>query len=151
VTFHHPVYSTAGGRDNPEIRQLWQPILQKFNVAIVLQGHDHAYGRQNVPTGLAGVDDRSGTVYVVSVSGPKMYRLGPETGKTMARRAEYTQLYQVVRVSYEKVRFEAYTVTGQLYDAFELTKNRNGTNRFRDIRVSGKERIDSSPTLPDDQ
>jgi hypothetical protein len=151
VTFHHPVYSTVGGRDNPEIRQLWQPILQKCNVAIVLQGHDHAYGRQNVPTGLAGVDDRSGTVYVVSVSGPKMYRLGPETGKTMARRAEFTQLYQVVRVSYEKVRFEAYTVTGQLYDAFELTKNRNGTNRFRDIRVSAKERIDSSPTLRDDQ
>lgn len=148
-TFHHPVYSTANGRDNPEIRKWWQPILQKHHVAIVLQGHDHTYGRQNVPTGLAGRDDKSGTVYVVSVSGPKMYRLGPETAKTMQRRAEYTQLYQVVRVSPERVRFEAYTTTGELYDAFELTKNRDGSNRFVTVKVTGKERLDPSPVGKD--
>lgn len=146
VTFHHPVYSTAQGRDNPEIRRLWQPIFQKHNVAIVLQGHDHTYGRQNVPTGLAGRDESSGTVYVVSVSGPKMYRLGEETAKTMSRRAEYSQLFQIVRVRPEKVRFEAYLVTGELYDAFELTKNRDGSNRFVKVAVTGKERIDPTPS-----
>jgi hypothetical protein len=151
VTFHHPVYSTAAGRDNPEVRRLWQPILQKHNVAIVLQGHDHTYGRQNVPTGVAGRDKSSGTVYVVSVSGPKMYRLGPETGKTMVRRAEYTQLYQLVRVTPDKVKFEAYTTTGELYDAFELTKNRDGSNRFHEVRVKAPQRIDSTPVKDDDR
>lgn len=116
----------------------------------MLQGHDHTYGRQNVPTGVADRDAKSGTVYVVSVSGPKMYRLGAETAKTMPRRAEYTQLYQVVRVSRDKVRFEAYTTTGELYDAFELSKNRDGSNRFRDVKVKTPERIDPAPVKKDD-
>ena len=133
VTFHHPVYSTAAGRDNKTVRDEWQPILQKHKVAIVLQGHDHTYGRRNVPTGVTGTDPKSGTVYVVSVSGPKMYRLGAEVEKDMPRVAEYTQLYQLIRVMPDKVRFEAYTITGDLYDAFELTKNRDGSNHFKDL------------------
>lgn len=142
VTFHHPVYSTAKGRDNSEIRQLWGPILQKHKVAIVLQGHDHTYGRKNVPTGLSGTDPKSGTVYVVSVSGPKMYRTTPDVIRSMNRTAEYTQLFQIVRVEPAKVRFEAYTITGELYDAFELLKNRDGTNRFVDIKVSTPQRLE---------
>jgi hypothetical protein len=142
ATFHHPVYSTAKDRDNPRIRQAWQPLFQKYNVALVLQGHDHTYGRRNVPTGLTERDKSSGTVYVVSVSGPKMYRLGPTVKQEMSRVAESTQLYQIIRVSSAKIRYEAYTVTGELYDAFELTKNRDGSNRFINVRVSAPERLE---------
>lgn len=141
VTFHHPVYSTAGTRDNPKVRASWGPILQKHNVAIVMQGHDHTYGRVNVPIGVSKEDAKTGTVYTVSVSGPKMYRLG-EAKKSMQRVAEYTQLYQLVRVSPDKVRYEAYTVTGELYDAFELRKNKNGTNRFVAVKVDSKQRLE---------
>ena len=42
------------------------------------------------------------------------------------------QLYQVVTVSPQSLRFEARTVTGQLFDAFEIVKNRNGRRRFVD-------------------
>jgi hypothetical protein len=145
VTFHHPIYSTALGRNNPEVRQQWQPILQKHNVALVLQGHDHTYGRTNVPTGATQQDPRSGTMYVVSVSGPKMYRLGPETAATMPRRAEYTQLYQIVHVSPQRIRFEAFTATGEPYDVFEITKNRNGTNRITEGKVKTAQRIEAKP------
>jgi hypothetical protein len=150
VTFHHPVYSTAQGRDNKNIRDAWQPILQKHKVALVLQGHDHTYGRKNVPTGLKGVDPRGGTAYVVSVSGPKMYRLGEKVAQEMPRVAEFTQLFQVVRVSEPKIRFEAYTVTGELFDAFELTKNRDGSNRFRDLAPRTPNRKDPSPIKDED-
>lgn len=142
VTFHHPVYSTAGERDNPKVRANWQPLFQKYNVAIVLQGHDHTYGRYNVPTGMQGQDKKSGTVYAVSVSGPKMYRLG-KAKNVMDRVAEFTQLYQIIKVDQAKVRYEAYTVTGELYDAFELVKNKNGTNRFVDVKVTSKIRIEA--------
>jgi hypothetical protein len=142
ISQHHPIFSTAGERDNPKIRSQWESIIRKYNVAIVLQGHDHTYARYNVPTGMQGQDKQSGTVYTVSVSGPKMYRLG--NAKTfMNRLAEYTQLYQIVRVSQAKVRYEAYTATGELYDAFELSKNSNGTNKFIEVKVNSKQRLEA--------
>ena len=38
VTFHHPIYSTAGDRDNPGLRAAWQPILEESGVDLVLAG-----------------------------------------------------------------------------------------------------------------
>ncbi len=43
--FHHPIYSTAKDRDNPLLRATWKPIFDKHRVDLVLQGHDHSYGR----------------------------------------------------------------------------------------------------------
>ncbi|MCW5937166.1 MAG: metallophosphoesterase family protein [Fimbriimonadaceae bacterium] len=141
VTFHHPVYSTAVGRDNPKVRGQWQPIFQEHKVDLVLQGHDHTYGRRNVPTG-ANVRDGAGVVYVVSVAGPKMYRLGETALNDMKRVAEYTQLYQVVKVEYDKLRFESRTATGELYDAFELRRRPNGGNDLEEIKPEVPQRID---------
>ena len=45
VTFHHPVFSPAKGRDNPELRRLWKPVLDRYRVDLVLAGHDHTYAR----------------------------------------------------------------------------------------------------------
>jgi hypothetical protein len=38
----------------------------------------------------------------------------------MQRLAENTQLYQIVHVSRDAMKYRAYTVTGELYDAFDL-------------------------------
>ena len=38
VTYHHPVFSASTGRDNPEIRSLWQPIFEEYNIDLALQG-----------------------------------------------------------------------------------------------------------------
>ena len=73
----------------------------------------------------------AGTVYVVSVSGPKMYEIGP--GRDWpTRTGQNLQLYQVIAVNGGSLRFEARTVTGQLFDAFEIIKDRNGVRRFVD-------------------
>jgi hypothetical protein len=132
-SFHHPVFSTAKDRDNPVIRAKWKPILDKYRVDLVLQGHDHSYGRTgietptadletvgNVATGVSKHDEFSGTVYVVSVSGPKMYNLTPKP--FMVKVAEDTQLYQVVKINGDMLEFEARTATGSLYDSFVLEK-----------------------------
>ena len=73
VTFHHPVYSTTGTRNNPNVRGQWGPLFEKYGVDLVLQGHDHSYGRGNVATARKSSTVHNGTVYVVSVSGGKMY------------------------------------------------------------------------------
>ncbi len=129
VTHHHPIYSSGKGRNNPEIRSQWQPLYEKYHVDLVLQGHDHTYARGqsvNTPNGVNTVDPESGTVYVNSVSGAKMYRLKDgfwnNFGADMQRSAENTQLYQVIHVSRDTLNFRSYTVTDQLYDAFDLVR-----------------------------
>lgn len=169
-TFHHPIFSTGKDRDNTELRALWKPILDKHQVDLVLQGHDHTYGRTgltvpnslvqeataavgasatasgnavpqtvaNVPTGVQKIDETTGTVYVVSVSGPKMYNLQPVP--FMKRVAEDTQLYQIIHIDGRKLRFEARTAIGELYDAFELNKTPGKVNELVEISPEVAER-----------
>lgn len=134
VTFHHPIYSTSVGRDNTALRKAWQPVLDKYRVDLVLQGHDHTYSRsglmafENVPTGAVSRSDVAGTVYVVSVSGPKMYALNRRP--FMARAAENTQLYQIITIRESELHYEARTAAGNLYDAFTLRKDPGKVNKL---------------------
>lgn len=130
LVFHHPIYSTARGRDNKRLRELWQPVFDKHAVDLVLQGHDHTYGRTNLMTGVSGRAGRAGTVYVVSVSGPKMYDL--TGGGPFRRVAEDTQLFQIIRIQGDTLRLESRTARGLLYDAFELRKRAGGPNELVD-------------------
>ncbi len=145
VTFHHPVFSTKSSRDNPEVRRHWKPVFDRRRVDLVLQGHDHAYGRftdgaeRNLPTGAAARSEETGTVYVVSVSGPKMYDL--QRTPNMRRAGENTQLYQVVSIDGAKLRYEARTAIGELYDAFELEKQPGQPNRLIEIAPEVPERL----------
>lgn len=131
VTMHYPIYSSKRGRDNVGLRNALQPLFEKYKVDLVLQGHDHTYGRgTNLPLGNT-TKTIGGPIYVVSVSGPKMYDIGLEDW--MQRAASNTQLYQLIKIENNKLRYEAYTVTGELYDAFELDKQKNGRNLFADL------------------
>ena len=129
VFIHFPFFSTRPGRHNPELVEIFKPIIDKHKVDIVLQGHDHGYARgmvYNIPEGLNMQEAESGTVYVVSVSGPKMYAVADLDWDE--RRATGTQLFQLIRVDGDTLSYEAYTATGALYDAFDLTKTADGPN-----------------------
>jgi hypothetical protein len=63
---------------------------------------------------------------VVTVAGPKQYRLSDEARRTMDPVAEDTQLFQVLNIDPQHLRYEARTVTGRLYDAFELRRDAKG-------------------------
>jgi hypothetical protein len=119
------------------------PVIRRHRVDLVLQGHDHTYARSNLPTGVSGPDRPGGTVFVVSVSGPKMYNL--ERKDWMQRVAEDTQLYQLIRVEESRIYYEARTALGTLYDAFELRRN-GGGNRLIDLTPSdAPERVRVAP------
>ena len=147
-TFHHPMFSTGKDRDNTELRAIWKPLLDKHRVDLVLQGHDHSYGRtgldtpviqSNLATGTTAADMFSGTVYVVSVSGPKMYDL--QRHAFMVRQAQDTQLYQVIHIDGEVLQYQAYTATGEVYDAFSLTKQSRGINQLTEEIPDSPERL----------
>jgi 3',5'-cyclic AMP phosphodiesterase CpdA len=127
VTFHHPLYSTARGRDNAALRNIWKPVLDKHRVDIVLQGHDHSYARGNLRSG-TNARSGAGTMYVVSVSGPKQYALDRQPW--MQRAAEETQLYQIITIDGARLRYEARTAIGTVYDAFELRKQNGRPTRL---------------------
>jgi len=142
LTFHHPIFSPASDRDNRQLRDLWKPLFDEFRVDLVLTGHDHTYARtgqmgevvetQNVPSGYQqAYDPAIGTVYVVSVSGPKMYDI--TKGDFAKRVAEDTQLYQIIDIDDAQLRFRAFTATGELYDAFTLEKRGGQPNRLREM------------------
>jgi len=135
ITFHHPIYSATRLRDNAKLRAQWQPVFDHYRVDLVLQGHDHTYARsglvdgqvaaaggKNEAVGVTGRSETAGTVYVVSVSGPKMYDLEKPFRPQFQRVAEDVQLFQVISIDGGELRYEARTATGALYDGFTLRK-----------------------------
>ncbi|WAC12249.1 purple acid phosphatase family protein [Dyadobacter pollutisoli] len=136
VVHHHPIFSTKKGRDNDEWRDKMEPLYRKHKVDIVLQGHDHTYGRGiNMPVGQSRKKP-DGPIYVVSVSGPKQYDIGLQNW--MDRAASNTQLYQVITVEQNKLSFKAFTVNGDLYDAFDLNKDKAGSNTLVELSTALK-------------
>lgn len=131
ITLHYPFYSTSPKRDNVELRKRFKPIVDKHKVDLVLQGHDHAYGRglvSNTATGTNYRDQNAGTMYVVSVSGPKMYEVSDDGW--MERRAANVQLFQTITIEGNTLTYKAFTATGELYDAFLLKKRSGKPNQL---------------------
>ena len=138
VTFHHPIYSATQGLANKDQREAWKPIFDKYAVDMVLQGHNHTYARgHNIGSGVTVRDTTKGTVYVVSVSGPKQLKLRKD--RWMTRGGENTQLYQIITVSGDTLHYRAMTAVGELYDAFDLIKQMSKPNKL----------IDRAPQYPE--
>jgi len=124
LAIHHPLYSSGKDRDNPRLRAILLPVIDKYSVDLVLQGHDHSYGRTfKLRNGTVVKDGQSGTVFVSSVSGPKFYEVNEKHRHLMKKLGTDAQLFQVITVEKNCLIFEARTVTGERYDYFELKKN----------------------------
>lgn len=123
AVYHHPAYSSAPRRDNTEIRKHWLPLFDKYHVDLALQGHDHAYLRTYPMKGGKRVDSpKDGTVYIVSVSGTKMYDQDPR---------EYTEFgmtnvatYQVldIQISGDRLVYRSYDIDGAKRDEIIIEK-----------------------------
>lgn len=132
VTCHHSIFSPAEGRDFKYGREHWKPLFDKYEVDLVLNGHDHTYARGHVSE-INEVDKKSEkvkTVYVTSVSGPKQYK--QDAGKfneyfkqnyQLDKSGQQIQFYQVITIEQNKLTYIAYTATGEEYDSFEIIKN----------------------------
>lgn len=136
AVFHQPIFTCARPRDTERLKAAWKPIFDARRIDLVLQGHDHCYGRVSNPEGAeasradsaAGLPQ--GPVYVVSVTGSKMYGLNDRAETQPVRAAENTELYQFVDVAADRLSFRAFTATGRLYDAFTLVRGEDGLNRL---------------------
>ncbi|MBW2219683.1 MAG: metallophosphoesterase family protein, partial [Deltaproteobacteria bacterium] len=120
---HQPVYSTAHYRNDSKLQSLLLPIFDKHSVDLVLQGHDHTYCRTHkIKNGVRVKDNEMGTVYVVSVSGPKYYKVNTPHQELMAKMETGRQLFQVIHIDHDRLHYEAFDVKGEVYDSFVLEK-----------------------------
>jgi len=129
VTTHLPFYSTKDTRDNPQLRKHFQPILEKYKVDLVLTGHDHSYGRGRVSD---NPSVKPSIVYVVSVSGPKLYPAGTKTW--MEKSGGYTQLFQKITVSENTLKYQSIAASGDLFDAFRIERRKSGEKKFYEMK-----------------
>jgi len=129
VATHLPFYSTKDTRDNPQLRRHFQPILEKYKVDLVLTGHDHSYGRGRASD---NPSINPSIVYVLSVSGPKLYPTGTKTW--MEKSGGYIQLFQKITISGNILEFNSFTASGDLFDAFRIERRKSGKKKFFEMR-----------------
>jgi hypothetical protein len=148
AVFHHPIYTGCNkNRDNKAIRDAWNPLFNQYQVDIILTGHDHTYARGHSPEQKTlSASARTGPVYVVSVSGPKLYQVNQN--RWMDRAAENTQLYQIISIDNNILDYKAYTVIGELYDAFQIKMDENGHKTFIELQPPNFPERTLENTLP---
>ena len=117
LTTHLPFYSPKESRDNKHLRKHFQPIIEKHKVDMVLTGHDHSYARGTISD---NPNIEPSIMYVVSVSGPKLYPAGDK--EWMQKSISYTQLYQVISIYNNTLSYKAFSASGKLLDEFKLDK-----------------------------
>jgi acid phosphatase type 7 len=162
VLFHQPIFTCARPRDTPALKAAWKPLFEKYKVDLVLQGHDHCYGRLTSEAGRdAGREARAGgalqgPVYMVSVAGAKMYGLNDRADQQPDRVAENTSLFQTIDIAAKRLSLRAFLSTGVLYDGFDLIKAEGG-NRLEELsadvptvrRCTGPVQAIDAPMPPD--
>lgn len=72
VYFHHPPYASGPNQldiDSASVRERIVPILEKFDVPLVFNGHEHSYQRSLPIRNGSVMPDGAGTVYATSGGG----------------------------------------------------------------------------------
>jgi len=125
AAIHQPIFSTAKFRKKykKKKKDLFSPVFDKYAVDLVLQGHDHTYSRTyKIKNRQRVKENEKGTVYIISVCGPKVYSATPNFRDLMAKSESGRQLFQVIDIDQNKLSYKAFNVKGELYDSFELKK-----------------------------
>lgn len=108
VLLHAGPFASRADRTNQDVFDTILPVIEKHDVDLVLNGHDHVYSG-----GYHG--DPDSTVFATSDSGPKFYDISDadwkRRGATRTAWAEETSTYQVVDVSQDTLHYRAIVAT----------------------------------------
>lgn len=117
VSMHQPVYSTSTRRNITVYQELFVPVFDRFGVDLVLQGHDHAYSRTYPLKNhkKAGPGEK-GTVYIMSIAGPKAYEVDPRYSSLFAKTASGKQWFQEVKIKSNAIVVKTFDLAGNTED-----------------------------------
>jgi len=110
VFFHHPLYS-SGDRHGSDLRlrDVLEPLLIKYNVSVVLTGHDHFYER---------VKPQKGITYFVTGSGGQLRKgnIDQRSGIT-AQGFDTDLVFLAAEIAGDKMYFQAIARDGRTVDS----------------------------------
>lgn len=169
VTFHQDIYGYPDHYSDPEVktcREQLYPILDDYDIDVVLTGHGHNYTRSFQMYGNEAVSDSEefksndvtvnnpdGTVYFeLSTAASKNYEnnkpgYGGHIAKSFA--VNGVQSYSVVSVTDEYLSVETYrTDTNERYDSYTITKSDSAK---LEKSIAAAEKIIASGEYTDEQ
>ena len=114
LVLHHPLYSIKGS-NNAIQRWMFDDLVRQYGVALVLQGHEHAYARMTTHDG----NQALAPVYTVSHCSPKNYRI--HFDERFDKFGISSQYYQIINVHGDTLEMAAYDAgTHALYDSLMI-------------------------------
>ena len=113
ISFHHPAFSCGVYADYDLVRNTWIPIIQPYDVTLVLSGHEHHYERFEV----------AGNTYVVTGGGGQRIRDRRDCAEGVPDPlvGDYQdQHFVILTVTSTSIEGEAIDVDGQTIDTFRV-------------------------------
>ena len=117
--FHHPLYS-SGERHGSDLRlrQVLEPLFLKYNVSVVLTGHDHFYER---------VKPQKGITYFVVGSGGQLRAGNIDRNSGITAAGFDTDLaFMAAEIAGDEMYFNAISRQGSVVDSGVLTRRKPG-------------------------
>ena len=115
--FHHPLYSSGErhGSDR-KLRDVLEPLFIKYNVSVVLTGHDHFYER---------VKPQNGIVYFVVGSGGQLRKGNIDRNSGITASGFDTDLvFLAAEIAGDEMYFKAISRQGTVVDSGVLTRRK---------------------------
>jgi 3',5'-cyclic AMP phosphodiesterase CpdA len=115
--FHHPPYSSGDRHgSDAKLREVLEPMFVKYNVSVVLTGHDHFYER---------VKPQKGIVYFVVGSGGQLRKGNIDRSSGITAAGNDTDLvFLAAEINGDEMTFNAVSRTGQVIDKGVITRRK---------------------------
>lgn len=151
VVYFHSSFWTDGDHDAREdLRTLWEPFFDEYDVDLVLAGHNHSYERSKPMRGDAVRD--TGTTYVVNGtggSGHYGFQHNEPPAWTAFRDNDHYGITQL-DISADSIEGKYVAMDGSTIDSFTIVK-RNGKPTQRHPGDASAERLAVSGSRHDDR
>ena len=118
AVFHHPLYSSGErhGSDT-QLRDVLEPLFLKYNVSLVLNGHDHTYER---------IKPQNGIQYFVEGSSGQLRAGDLRKGSPLTAFGNDTeQAFMLMEIDGDNLTFNAITKSGAIIDSGTMTRRKS--------------------------
>lgn len=140
VMMHHPIYSNKSKWDNLQINLIFKSIVEKHNVDLVLQGHEHVYARRATRD---ENEKQTTPLYLSSVSSPKIYHL--QLTRAEDRVGTDDQFMLLANVSEDSLNIKTYLLSdNSLYDELTIEKKEGEKAVIRDYKGKKDQKVSVS-------
>jgi predicted MPP superfamily phosphohydrolase len=114
--FHHPLYSEGKfhGPDT-DLRQLLEPLLERYGVNVVFSGHEHIYER---------IRPQHGIYYFVLGNSGELRSHNLKRSAETAKGFDTDRAFMLIEIAGDELYFQTVTRTGETVDAGILEKQK---------------------------